>query len=107
MFSDDDSFFSTDFQENPKLSMTVVWLASFHKNHTWLCMISKFYLWWSTGYIVKNNSLLSRYRLTTNNLQISCVAVRMNTTKLLISFVYIASNATTFKTFEILEQYLD
>ena len=46
-------------------------------------------------------------KLTTNNLHIISVSVQLKKSKLLISCVYIPPNATTFETFEILDQYLD
>ena len=46
-------------------------------------------------------------KLTAKNLQIISVSVQLKKSKLLISCVYIPPNATTFETFEILDQYLD
>ena len=46
-------------------------------------------------------------KLATNNLQIISVSVQLKKSKLLISCLYIPPNATTFETFEILDQYLD
>ena len=46
-------------------------------------------------------------KLTTNNLQIISVSVQLKKSKLLISFVYIPPNATTFETFQIIDNYLD
>ena len=43
--------------------------------------------------------------LTKNNLQIISVALQLKKSKLLISCAYIPHNATTFETFEILDQY--
>ena len=55
----------------------------------------------------RNRLLPSGKELTTNNPQIISVSVQLKKFKLLISCVYIPPNATTFETFEILDQYLD